>query len=419
MQEMNNPHKKTTFWLAMLLAQGAAFLIFKDLADISQWVIQSNREFTMMVWYNRQLITGIAIVALLIALLIWRRQKSVCPKPLLGFLLFFFALNIYSGMINPKLMFRAQQQQASFVSVDAAAEYMQASLRNAHFGPDSYASVDDINVIVLETDHGAYAYSDYYLLQPHVVKGDTIGGEEVIMTYCGLTNLGIAYSPVINEQALDLTVMTQLKNNLVLFDKNSGEPIQQILGSREGDPQKRKMKEWPTIRMPFSSFREIYPDGKVFINEIPDFSEHPVLALWDRLVRHVMMVPGVGLNWIDNGKPAFPTIEFKDKRLPMKEFVYAISVGDDYVAYTKEFIRQHGNTINVGIGGKPVVVDYDPELDVLTAFFNTDGAKPVRDIDVLGTTDDGRQLERVNTLKSMMFWFIFVEFYPDTDVNRI
>ena len=55
------------------------------------------------------------------------------------------------------------------------------------------------------------AYSDYYLLQPHVVKGDTIGGEDVIMTYCGLTNLGIAYSPKINQRELDLTVMTQLK----------------------------------------------------------------------------------------------------------------------------------------------------------------------------------------------------------------
>jgi len=316
-------------------------------------------------------------------------------------------------------MFRAQQHEATFVTVDEAADYMQRSLNTAHFGPDPYASVDDINVVVLETDNGAYAYSDYYLLQPHVVKGDTIDGEEVIMTYCGLTNLAIAYSPVIDDQELDLTVMTQLKNNLVLFDKNSGEPIQQLWGTRERDPETLKMKEWPTIRMPFSSFREIYPEGKVFINEISSFSENPVLALWDRLVRHKMMVPGVGLNWIDNEKPAFPTIEYKDKRLPMKEFVYTISVGADHVAYTKGFVKQQGNTVNVEIGGRPVVVDYDPEFDVLTAFFNTDGAPPVSDVDIFGKTDDERQLKRVNTLKSKMFWFIFAEFYPETDVNRV
>ena len=168
----------------MLIAQAGAFLIFKDLADISQWVVQSTREFTMMVWYNRHLVTSVSIGALIMALLVWRTRKHMCPKPLLGVLLFFFVLNIYSGMINPKWMFRAQQHEATFVTVDEAADYMQRSLNTAHFGPDPYASVDDINVVVLETDNGAYAYSDYYLLQPHVVKGDTIDGEEVIMTYC-------------------------------------------------------------------------------------------------------------------------------------------------------------------------------------------------------------------------------------------
>ena len=69
--------------------------------------------------------------------------------------------------------------------------------------------------------------------------------------------------------------MTQLKNNLVLFDKNSGEPIQQLWGSMERDENKHKMTEWPTIRMPFSSFKKLYPDGKVFINEIPRFQREP------------------------------------------------------------------------------------------------------------------------------------------------
>ncbi len=44
---------------------------------------------------------------------------------------------------------------------------------------------------------------------------------------------------------------------------------------------------------------------------------------------------------------------------------------------------------------------------------------PVSDVDIFGKTGDGRQLERVNTLKSKMFWFIFAEFYPETDVNRV
>jgi hypothetical protein len=255
-------------------------------------------------------------------------------------------------------------------------------------------------------------------LQPHVVKGDTIDGEEVIMTYCGLTNLGIAYSPIIEGKKLDLTVMTQLKNNLVLFDKNSGEPIQQIWGTMESDKTKQAMKEWPTLRMPFSSFKKLYPEGKVFINEIADFEKNPVLAIWDRLVRHVMMLWGVGLNWADNDKPAFPTIDFKDKRLPMKELIYSISLNDDHVVYSKDFVKAQGNIINVIIGGEDVVVDYDEEFNSLTAFFN-DTDDVVSNVDIFGLTDKGVQLERVNTLKSRLFWFIFVEFFPETDVNRV
>ncbi|MBL1141129.1 MAG: DUF3179 domain-containing protein [Proteobacteria bacterium] len=410
--------KKTSFWIFMVIAQLGAFIIFKDLADISQWVIQSSREFTMFVWYNRHVISVISILALFIAMFVWFNDREICNKLLLMCLVFAFVFNYYSGMINPKLMFRAQQHEAKFVGVDAAPQYMQRSLDKAHFGPKSYATVNDIEVLVLETDQGAYAYSDYYLLQPHVAKGNSINGEEVIMTYCGLTNLGIAYSPIIAGQELDLTVMTQLKNNLVLFDKNSGAAIQQIWGTKERDPEKNKMKEWPTVRMPFISFKTLYPDGQVFINEIADLTENPVLALWDRLVRHIMMLWGVGLNWIENDKPAFPTIDFKDKRLPMKELVYTISINDDHVAYSKDFIEQQNNIINTTIGEKPIVINYNPQLDVVTAFFKNNTA-PISTIDIFGITEDGTQLKRVNTLKSKLFWFIFVEFFPDTDVNRV
>ncbi len=415
---MTTVQNKFAFWLAMLIAQVGAFVIFKDLADISQWLVQSTREFTMTVWYNRHVIGTVSLVALIVSLLIRWKNRQVCSSGLLVFLVFVFGFNYYSGMINPKWMFRSQQHAAKFVSVDEARDYMKQSLHLAHFGSDPYASVDDINVLVLETDNGAYAYSDYYLLQPHVVQGDTIGGEEVIMTYCGLTNLGIAYSPVLKNKKLNLTVMTQLKNNLVLFDKNSGEAIQQIRGTMERDESRQQMQEWPTIRMPFASFRQLYPDGRVFINEIAGFGENPLLAVWDRTVRHGMMLWGVGLNWRNNETPAFPTIEYRDRRLPMKELVYAISINDDHVVYSKDFVIDQGAPINVVIGGQAVVVDYDTEYDVVTAFFNTTG-DVVRDVDIFGETAGGRKLKRVNSLKSKLFWFIFAEFYPGTDVNRV
>jgi hypothetical protein len=401
----------------MLAAQAGAFIIFKDLADISQWLVQSSRDFTMMVWYNRYRITIISSILLILSLIIWFQDQDLASGFVVSILILIFIFNIYSGLFNPAWMFRPQQHAAMFVPVKDAADYLQRSIDYAHFGNSSYDRVDDISMLVLETDNGVYAYSDYYLVQPHVVKADTVDGEPVIMTYCGLTNLGIAYSPVIDGQQLELSVMTQLKNNLVLKDANTGEPIQQIWGHMEGQSERGSMKEFATIRMPFSSFRNLYPDGKVFINEIAAFKQNPLLALWDTVVRNIMLYWGVGLQWKSQDKPAFPTVKEFDQRLPMKELVYALNVDEDYVAYTRDFIINNA-PINVAVGHSQIVVAYDNEYDVVTAFFN-DTDKVIDNVDVFGRTPSGKTLRRVNTLKSKLFWFILAEFYPQVDVNRM
>lgn len=408
---------KIIFWVLITISLLINFLIFKDLADISQWVVQSSREFTMMVWYKRHGLALLAIGTLVAAWILWLKFREVCGTKLLIAITAFCLFLFYSGYFNPHLMFRSQQHTAKFVLVSEAKPYFERTFKWARFGWEEYESVDDISVMVLETDEGAIAYSDYFILQPHVASGGTIDNEPVIMTYCGLTNLGIAYSPVIDNQPLELSVMTQLENNLVMWDSNTGEPIQQIWGTMEGAPDKGKMKEWPTIRMPLASFESLYPEGKVFVNEISDFSENPLLAIWDRLTRHVMMYNGVSLQW-QGESPAFPTINEFDERLPRKTLIYGLDVNNDYVAYTKEFIKTQGNIINTVIGGRDVVISYNEEYDSVGAFYNDSGT-PIDSIDITGRNAVGQMLERVETLKNAAFWFIWANFYKTTDVNRV
>jgi hypothetical protein len=408
--------KKSLFWLFISVSLVLNFIIFKDLADISQWLVQSSREFTMAVWFNRHLIAAVSLGALVAAWVVWAGARELCRT---GILIGLTALSLflfYSGYINPHVMFRSQQHTAQFVPAGEARPYFEQAFEYAKFGWEEYPSVDDISVMVLETDQGAIAYSDYFILQPHVATGGTIDGEEVIMTYCGLTNLGIAYSPVIGGQPLELSVMTQLENNLVLWDHNTGQPIQQIWGTMERAEERGRMKEWPTVRMPFSSFETLYPDGRVYVNNIDGFTENPLTAAFDRLTRHVMMYNGVSLQWVGDD-PAFPTIDEFDERLPRKALIYGLNVADDYVAYTKEFIADRGNVINTRIGGREVVVSYDEEFDSVGAFYNDTGA-PVAEIDVRGTTPGGTRLQRIETLKNAAFWFIWANFHGNTDVNR-
>ncbi|UCG73944.1 MAG: DUF3179 domain-containing protein [Chromatiales bacterium] len=409
--------KKILLWSLLLVSLVVNFVIFKDLADISQWVVQSTREFTMSVWYNRQWLAIAGLGTLAVAWLLWFRNRGLAGTGAMIGVTLLSVFLFYSGYINPHLMFRSQQHTAKFVPVSEARPYFERTFEWARYGWQEYDSVDEINVLVLETDEGAIAYSDYFLLQPHVATGGPVQGEEVIMTYCGLTNMGIAYSPVIGDQPLELSVMTQLENNLVLFDHNTGEPIQQIYGTMEGQPERGQMREWPTVRMPLASFEALYPDGRVFVNEIPGFSEKPLVAAWDRLTRHVMMYNGVSLQWVGDD-PAFPTIENFDERLPRKSLIYGLNVGDDYVAYTADFIRSQGGVINVQVGGRDLVLAYDERWDAIGAFYNDTGA-PVAAVGILGETPDGGRLSRVETLKSDVFWFIWANFHQDTDVNRV
>ena len=202
---------KLSFWLLMIAAQVGGFFLFKDLADISQWLVQSSREFTMFIWYNRWLIAISTLVALFGSILIWFNNRNIVPRGLLIALVLFCLFNWYSGMLNTLLMFRPQQfeGQAMFVSVDEAPKFLQ-QMKHAAYEKPEFDSVDEIEMLVLENDNGARAYADYYLLQPHIVDGGEIGGKPVVMTYCGLTNMGIAYTPELKGQPLELKVMTQL-----------------------------------------------------------------------------------------------------------------------------------------------------------------------------------------------------------------
>lgn len=154
----------------------------------------------------------------------------------------------------------------------------------------------------------------------------------------------------------------------------------------------------------------------MFVNEIAGFSKNPLAAAWDRLTRHVMMYNGVSLQWVGDD-PAFPTIKEFDERLPRKSLVYGLNVDDDYVAYTKEFVIESGNIVNTTIGDRPVVIAYDEHYDSVAAFYNGTG-EPVLAVNVVGELADGRTLERVETLKSEIFWFIWANFFKDTGVNR-
>ena len=409
MENTINISPKIIFWTSMSIALAVAFLILKDLADISQWVIQGSRETTMSVWYNRVPLAVISMVFAIIASVVWFRTRAgIGTRGFVALLAIFIGMWA-SGIVNPHIMMRPRQDNAVWVGTEEALKYVAA----------------EESVIVYEIDGVARAHADQQVLRPHVAGGAPVNGKNVVMTYCGLTNLGMAYVPEIDGQKLNLAPMTQLENNLVMFDSNSGEPIQQLWGQTEADVvagSDRGMEEYPTFRMPFQKFAKAYPDGEVFINDYlvedmrPKLWQNPLLFTYDR-VMEVIFNTAIDLQR-DIEAPVFPTIKHRDERLPTKELIWGFDINHDYVAYTENFVRENDNLINAMVGGEDVVISWDEDYQSLGVYFNFTGEK-VQSIDFFGLTDSGAKLPRIETLKAGAYWLVWTNFFPQTDLNRI
>jgi hypothetical protein len=396
------------FWYSIAVALLASGLIFRDLADLSQWVLGTSREDTTWTWYNRAKVLGVAFIGISSAVVIKVFAPTVVGWIPLGLILIIFSMLIFAGYINPLLMMRGRQKSGRFVSAQEAGKYI----------------ADDESVIVVEINGAARAHADKEVLRPHVAGNGTLGGENVVMTYCGLTNLGVAVTPEIDGETLELRPMTQLNNNLLMVDEKSGEPVQQLWLKKESDISANigpAMKEWPTFRMPFSKFVRAYPEGEVFINDYkaadmkPGFLQNPFFALYDPIME--MVFTHTINKQMNDEAPVFPTIVHSDKRLNSKEKVWAFNIGEEYVAYTEAFVRAHHGPINATVGGKPIVVSYSDEYQSLGIYYNTT-EHPIDTIDFSGLTPLGK-MSRVETVKAGAYWIVWAHWYPNTDVNRI
>ena len=228
-----------------------------------------------------------------------------------------------------------------------------------------------------------------------------------------MANLGIGYTPVIEEKQLDLQALAQHGNNLIMRDNTTGEPIQHIYGYRECDGKSGPaMKPWPTFRMSFRGFQKAYPEGTIFLSKP---SSNLFLRLFD-LAMDTAFTSGI-VRQHNEAKPLMNNMTHFDDRLPNKTYVWGVNIGDDAVCYTDDFIMMNSGLINATIGGQDIVVAYAPEFESIGVWYNH-SSMPVTTIDFYGNSDQG-QFKRVETLKAGMFWHVWVEFFQHTDINRV
>lgn len=396
------------FWLGLITSLGIGLIYFRDLGDVSQMLIRVKREHMVRFIRNEYRLLAVGLGALAVSTIahfglgagprgVWWAAILLCVV-LYGFPYIW----VHVGLRN-------QKDSARYFSIEEAKE---------HVSPSS-------QVIVIENRGIARAHPQAQIMRPHLAGNEQgLDGEDVVMTYCALANLGIGYTPEVEGQKLDLEVLAQHGNNLILRDNRTGEPIQQIYGFREADAAPATdgaacplrpslaMRPWPTFRMTFRGFQKAYPEGTVFVNKPPS---NPILYLFDMALE--MLFSSSIDRQHREAKPVMDNMTHYDDRLPNKTYVWGVNFGDDAVCWTDDFVAEQGNVVNAEVGGRPLVVAWDPRYESLGVWYNDTGA-PVTDIDFFGNTPAGR-LERVEVLKPGLFWHVWAEFFPHTDVNRV
>ena len=419
----------------------ASGLLFRDVSDLSQMIVEMDRDTVFRTHRRRHGIAAVSTASLAVgtaAALPFYKTSSLAVKSAWMTANDISLLLLYTGYVNPWLMMRPRNKGALYVPSSEALQYVDEK--------------ETVIVTRVNPNEVPKAFPDSQIVRPHVVRAGVSEetGNPIIMTYCGLTNLGIAYETPNhpNGKEYELAPITQLENNLVMVDKSTGHVAQQINGVDETallnklpvgctyNDTKRKLashdgvldknevwKEVPSWRMTMKNYLRAYPQGEVFINDykmFKSFNKNPIKYIYDTIADFVF--DQVVTTQAIKPEPMFPTIKNIDPRLPAKEKVWGFNVGQNYVALTENFVRDgpNGGVRNINVGGIPLVASWDAESSSLGIWHRRTDDPILTTVNIHGNYKGNptkEPLSRLATVKNGAFWCVWANFFPQTKVN--
>ena len=360
-------------------------LLFTELGQL----LNLPSEWLYAIHPNLGWISILMVIAALFVLYQHFSSKFLSGKLIVSYMVVILGCVFVTNYFVPYIWLRGHHHSAEFITIPEADKFLD----------------DDADTLVLEINGEARAYPRDWMMLPHIA-GDTVGGEKVAMTYCALTNLPLAVSSSIDGEEANLKVVSQVHNNLVMVDTNSGELYQQITASSPNSDKRLNVQS--VQRMPWHSFKSIYPGGKVFRTVSTG-----LLGVLDNIT-YALFINGLEPHYT-GPDPLFPTLKLDDDRLPAKEKIWGINLEGETVAFTRHFLEQNP-IYNTTIGGKPVVTAWFPEYETLGVFSRQldDQVIKVSSIDVYGNTD-GNKLKRVPQYPHAL-WMVWSHWFPQTKV---
>jgi hypothetical protein len=328
---------------------------------------------------------GLAVAAMLGALFLNRRRQMLRGRWMLGFAVVVIGCLLATKFATPYILFPSKQHETTYKTVGEVEGYL--------------APAD--HVYVVEHKDVVRAYPQKLIWQNHIFGGD-FEGDDIVFTYCVLTNLPVSYVNELNGQPMDLKVLAQTNNNLLLWDTHSGEIIQQITSTC--DISKDSLEPLPVVEMSWKAFRDIHPDGTVAFIEFTTPLERVLDAMMPLEDAHG------GDDWM------FGTVDVSDDRLHSKEKIIGVVDGNEALAFTRDYLAREG-LVYADVGGKRLVLAHLPEHDVIVSFdrMREGEVQEVTEVDYHGNTREHGKLDRAFIYNGPM-WAVWVHYYPDTQL---
>ncbi|MDJ0904846.1 MAG: DUF3179 domain-containing protein [Woeseiaceae bacterium] len=284
--------------------------------------------------------------------------------------------------------------------------------------------VDPAERVVGVFVNGEYHAYPHRVLDWHEVVNDSAGSDAFVLSYCPLTGSALAWDVPDNAGNPQYGVSGLLYfSNLILYDRETGSRWSQMLQqSVWGERIGARANQVQVIETTWQTWLSMYPDS--------------VVLTGDTVITRGYNGYPYGM-YRTNSDLLFPVPEL-DTRLHPKHRVIGFQSATGNKAYQVDGFGSSTQAINDHVGGNPIVVIGNSELDLaaiysrelgdgtILEFAALEDQLPVVMTDTEGNTWDifgiavsgprtGEQLERTTSFTAM--WFAWAAFFENTELH--
>ncbi|ESS04491.1 MAG: protein of unknown function (DUF3179) [uncultured archaeon A07HR67] len=288
---------------------------------------------------------------------------------------------------------------------------------------DVEASLEGADRVVgVEVDGEARAYP-LAILNWHEVVNDSFGGP-LLVTFCPLCGSGVTAERRVDGETTLFGVSGKLwMSDLVMYDERTESLWSQVLGKAVQGPETgTALTLRPSTITTWREWREGHPDTSVLL---PPPASNTITGGESR---NYDVDP---YNGYEDSRRIGIGASNPDDRLHPKTSVIGVAADGVARAYPNAAVENAGGVVNDTVADLPVVVAvadgslaaYVRRVDGETLQFGRDGDVLVADGSrwavvsgaALDGPHEGTTLERANS-RSEMFWFAWVDFFPDSEI---